>query len=121
MPTAPRANTHTTPTTACCRRPTSAVLQRCIPIGPAGRHVFTDLPDGGSVNLQIARTLGLVDLGVDLGAPTEQNYVAPEDRVSTITDALGHTISTQVNEWGAVISKTDALGRTTIFERDDNN
>jgi RHS repeat-associated protein len=79
------------------------------------------LPDGSSVKLDAARSLGLQTFGVDLGAPSETKFVAPEDRVSQMTDAKGNIAYQEVNEFGAVISTIDPLERLTRYERDENN
>jgi len=89
--------------------------------GPAGRLTNTNLPDGGNVRLDIAKTLGLSEFGVDLDAPVTGTFVAPEDRVTVLEDARGNRALKLVNEFGAVIETLDPVGRTTVYERDENN
>ncbi|WP_170328201.1 PKD domain-containing protein [Ruegeria arenilitoris] len=78
------------------------------------------LPDGSSVANQVASSLGLVD---GLGGPAASPliYVAPEDRVTTVTDRKGQTTEVIVNQFGSVIQTTDPLGRVTKIERDGQN
>ena len=87
----------------------------------AGRLTQSTMPDGGTVKVELARTLGLASFGVDLGAPSQSKFVAPADRVVRLADAKGNAASQEVNEWGAIIRTTDPLGRTTRFDRDLNN
>ena len=78
------------------------------------------LPDNSEINNQVAASLGLVD---GLGGPATQPliYVAPEDRVTTVTDRKGEITEVEVNEFGSVIRVTDPLGRTTRMTRDFDN
>ncbi|WP_160175208.1 PKD domain-containing protein [Ruegeria halocynthiae] len=78
------------------------------------------LPDGSSVANQVASSLGLID-GLGGAATSPLIYVAPEDRVTTVTDRKGQTTEVIVNQFGSVIQTTDPLGRVTKIERDDQN
>ncbi|MDA7966140.1 RHS repeat-associated core domain-containing protein [Ruegeria sp.] len=78
------------------------------------------LPDGSSVANQVASSLGLID-GLGNAAPNPLVYVAPEDRVTTVTDRKGQITEVIVNQFGSVIQTTDPLGRVTKIERDDQN
>ena len=84
--------------------------------GPGGAYEKSVLPDGSLIAVQAAKAYGLDSLDGGTGEP-----VAPEDRVSTITDANGNVTTTEVNEYGAPIRVTDTLGRTTLFERNADN
>ncbi|WP_299695253.1 FG-GAP-like repeat-containing protein [uncultured Tateyamaria sp.] len=78
------------------------------------------LPDGSSVRNQVAASLGLVDgLGGAVASP--RPYVAPEDRVTTVTDRKGEVSEIVVNSFGSTIQMTDPLGRVTRMERDFND
>ncbi|MGB3316829.1 MAG: FG-GAP-like repeat-containing protein, partial [Albidovulum sp.] len=85
-----------------------------------GRLSGATFPDGSSVRNQVGATLGLVD---GLGGPATSPlvYVAPEDRITTVTDRKGQVTEIEVNQFGSVIRTTDPLGRITLIERDDNN
>jgi len=85
-----------------------------------GKMNGADLPDGSSIKNQIAASLGLVD-GLGGPAPSPRIYVAPEDRVTTVTDRKGETTEIVVNQFGAIVKTTDPLGRVTLIERDDGN
>jgi RHS repeat-associated protein len=87
----------------------------------AGRLTQSTMPDGGTVKVELARTLGLQSFGVDLGAPSASKFVALADRVVALADAKGNSAKQEVNEWGAIIRTTDPLGRTTRFERNPDN
>ncbi|WP_166652706.1 PKD domain-containing protein [Pelagimonas phthalicica] len=78
------------------------------------------LPDGSSIANQVAASLGLVD---GLGGLNSEPllYVAPEDRVTTVTDRKGQVTEIEVNKFGSTVRITDPLGRTTFIERDENN
>lgn len=78
------------------------------------------LPDGSSISNQVASSLGLVD---GLGGPATQPliYVAPEDRVTTVTDRKGQVTEIIVNQFGSTVQVTDPLGRVTKIERNHQN
>ncbi len=78
-------------------------------------------PDGTSVSLDVSQSLGLDALGVSLGGPTNAAFVPAEARVSLLQDSNGNLSETEVNQWGAVVRVTDALGRVSTFVRDDAN
>ncbi|WP_415400639.1 PKD domain-containing protein [Tateyamaria sp. SN3-11] len=85
-----------------------------------GRLNGATLPDGSSIRNQAASSLGLVDgLGGAVGNP--RPYVAPEDRVTTVTDRKGELSEVVVNSFGSTIQITDPLGRVTKMERDFND
>ncbi|GAB4196182.1 MAG: hypothetical protein Tsb002_29360 [Wenzhouxiangellaceae bacterium] len=86
--------------------------------GAAGRYIGSDLPDGSSVALQIAKSVGLDDLGTT-DAPAQP--IPPEDRISRVTDGRGNVTETEVNAAGQPIRSTDPLGRVTLFERNGDN
>ena len=81
----------------------------------AGQLVKTTFPDGASVKLDIAKSLGIADLSGP--APGPQNYVRPEDRVTSLTDPRGKVTVVQLNEWGGVLRQHDPLGRLTSYTR----
>ena len=85
--------------------------------GAGGIFSAAHLPDGSSITLEIAKSLGLADLG----GTDEAQYVRPEDRVTKINDGNGNLTTTEVNEWGAPIVITDAIGRTSTFKRNSDN
>ena len=85
--------------------------------GAGGRLQAATAPDGASTSLNIARSIGLDELG----APSEPKYVAPEDRVTTASDARGNVTVTQVNEFGAVIAVLDPLDRLITYTRNEAN
>jgi RHS repeat-associated protein len=78
------------------------------------------LPNGSSIATQLSSSLGLID-GLGNTAMNPLGFVAPEDRVTTVTDRKGELTEIEVNQWGSVIRVTDPLGRTTLSERDDQN
>jgi len=84
--------------------------------GGGGRYTGSDLADGTTIGLSVARTLGLPDLGTDTS-----EFVAIEDRMSRVTDGRGNVTQTEVNEFGSPVRVLDALGRETIYERNANN
>jgi len=84
--------------------------------GPYGRYQGATLSDGTEVKLQIAKTLGLPDLGGETG-----EFVPADQRETTVTDGRGNVTMTEVNSLGSPIKVTDPLGRVTIYERDINN
>ncbi|MDJ0944568.1 MAG: PKD domain-containing protein [Kiloniellales bacterium] len=88
----------------------------------AGQNTSSSLPDGAVVAVSPANTLGLVD--PSLGQGTETNpapNVRPETAVGTFSDALGNPVEFSVNVFGSTTETSDALGRTTQVERDQNN
>lgn len=87
----------------------------------AGRLQSSTLPNAASVSMQAAKSLGLATFGVDLGAPSQTKYIAPEERVTQLTDAKGNKAYQEVNQFGAVIKTIDPLLRLKEYERDENN
>jgi len=87
--------------------------------GFAGQMLGADLPDGASVSQSIFRDLGLADLGE--GTPSNPApYARPGGLTTTVTDGNGNLTTLKLDEFGGVIEITDALGRTTSIERDEN-
>ena len=84
--------------------------------GPYGRYQGATLSDGTEVRLQIAKTLGLPDVGGETG-----EFVPADQRETTVTDGRGNVTTTEVNSLGSPIKVTDPLGRVTLYERDINN
>ncbi len=85
-----------------------------------GQMTGTDLPDGASVALEIASSLGLAELG--FGTPGQPlGYLAPEDRESRVTDGNGNLTIVNLNEYGAPIQILDPLGRLTTITRNADN
>ncbi len=99
------------------------------PTGGATSNTFTSTgqvnkqtyPDGASVSLDVSNALGLNALGVSLGGPTNAAFVPVGSRDTLMQDANGNLMETMVNEWGAVVTVTDALGRVSNFYRDGAN
>ena len=85
-----------------------------------GRLSGAEMADGSSVSTRIAAALGIVD-GLGNLTPSPRPYVAPGDRVSTVTDRKGGITTIEVNEYGATVRIVDPLGRETRIERDGNN
>ncbi len=85
--------------------------------GAGGRHTGTTYPDGASVSLNVAATLGLSELG---GA-TDGQYVREEDRHSVYEDANGNRSHVLVNEFGTPLWSRDPLKRLTLYRRDPDN
>lgn len=85
-----------------------------------GNFAGATLPDGSSVNNQVASSLGLVD---GLGGPAAQPlvFVNPEDRVTTVTDRKGQITTVEVNQFGSIVRVVDPLGRTTLTDRNSQN
>lgn len=84
--------------------------------GPYGRYQGATLSDGTEISLDIAKTLGLPDLGGETGV-----FVPADQRETTLTDGRGNVTITEVNALGSPIRVTDPLGRVTLYERDINN
>lgn len=85
-----------------------------------GKMNGATLPDGSSIRNQVASSLGLVDdFGGAVGNP--RPYVAPEDRVTTVTDRKGEVSEVIVNSFGSTVQVTDPIGRVTRMERDFND
>lgn len=84
--------------------------------GLAGRYQGSELPDGTSISVDIAKQFGLESL--DGGSDT---YVPADERTTTVTDGRGNVTETIVNEYGAPIQITDPLGRVSNFERNQDN
>ena len=84
--------------------------------GPYGRYQGATLSDGTEVRLQIAKTLGLPDIGGETG-----EFVPADQRETSVTDGRGNVTTTEVNSLGSPIKVTDPLGRVTLYERDINN
>ncbi|WP_299695392.1 FG-GAP-like repeat-containing protein [uncultured Tateyamaria sp.] len=86
----------------------------------AGNMSGAALPDGSSVSNLVASSLGLID---GLGGVAEQplKYVAPEDRVTTVTDRKGEVTTIEVNAFGSVIRTVDPVGREVRITRDEAN
>ncbi|WP_175484878.1 PKD domain-containing protein [Jannaschia pohangensis] len=82
-----------------------------------GRLSGATLPDGSSISMQIASSLGLASLDT----PGTLRVVAPEDRITTVTDRRGEETQVEVNSFGAIVRMTDPLGRETRIARDDAN
>ena len=61
--------------------------------------------------------------GNRLGGPGQEPliYVAPEDRITTVTDRKGQITEIEVNRFGSIIRITDPLRRTTLIDRDEMN
>ncbi|WP_227287777.1 RHS repeat-associated core domain-containing protein, partial [Boseongicola sp. H5] len=78
------------------------------------------MPDGSTIAAQVASSLGLVN-GLGGVPPQPFVYVAPEDRVTTLTDRNGEVSEVIVNEFGSIIQITDPLGRITRLIRNDQN
>ena len=78
-------------------------------------------PDGSSVLLDVSSALGLNALGVNLGGPSNAAFVPAGSRITQMQDGDGNLSEQEVNEWGAVIRVTDALGRVSTFARDGAN
>ncbi|MEM1159399.1 MAG: PKD domain-containing protein [Pseudomonadota bacterium] len=90
--------------------------------GAAGRYVGSGYPDGSSVRMQIASAVGLDGILGGLGGPDDPlEYVAPEDRVTVLTDKRGGTSEIVLNEHGAPVQITDPVGRVITMTRDDDN
>ncbi|MEQ1698414.1 MAG: FG-GAP-like repeat-containing protein [Hyphomicrobiaceae bacterium] len=85
----------------------------------AGQITQATFPDGASVKLDVAKSVGLADLSGP--APIPQNYIRPEDRVTRLTDARGKITTMEVNEWGGIIRSLDPLGRATTYTRAPSN
>ncbi len=83
-----------------------------------GQLSAATLPDGSNIAISIAKSLGLAD---GLGSTGPLFFVAPEDRVTTVTDRKGEITEIIVNEFGAPVHITDPLGRITRIIRDENN
>ena len=86
--------------------------------GVAGVYTGSERPDGTNIALGIAKSLGLDTLGT-VNAP--RDAVAPQDRVTRYVDSRGNESSMEVNGFGAPVKVTDALGRVTFYERNDDN
>lgn len=85
-----------------------------------GKVNGSTLPDGSSIRNQVATSLGLVDeFGAAVGNP--RPYVAPDDRVTTVTDRKGEVSEIVVNSFGSTVQITDPIGRVTKMERNFND
>ena len=87
--------------------------------GFAGQFAEAGFPDGSSVALQVAKSLGLADL--DLGLGTEGNpapFGLPEDRLARLTDGRGNVTEIKLDAFGQPTEITDPIGRTTVLTRD---
>ncbi|RBW45663.1 hypothetical protein DS901_02550 [Loktanella sp. D2R18] len=84
----------------------------------AGKFSDATLPDGSSIAASVAASLGLAD---GLGNTGPLFYVAPEDRVTTVTDRKGEITEVIVNQFGSPIQTTDPLGRVTRMTRNEDN
>ena len=85
----------------------------------AGQLAQTTFPDGASIKLEVGKSVGIADLSGP--APIPQNYVRPEDRVTTLTDARGKITRVQLNEYGGVLRSLDPVGRLTSYTRTPSN
>ncbi len=75
-------------------------------------------PDGATVTASVYRELGL-PTGTAVG--TEANplpYARPGGLEATIFDGNGNPLQVKLDSFGNVVESTDALGRTTTYERD---
>lgn len=82
--------------------------------GPAGRYAGSTLPDGTELKIELARTLGLPDLGGGTFTPGSAT-------TTKVQDGRGNITETRVNDFGSPIEVTDPLGRITRYERDAEN
>ncbi|MEE9455318.1 MAG: PKD domain-containing protein, partial [Paracoccaceae bacterium] len=85
-----------------------------------GRLSGATFPDGSSILNKVGASLGLVD-GLGGVPPEPLSYIAPEDRVTTLTDRKGNETTLTVNAFGAPVEIIDPLGRKTVMTRDGGN
>ena len=86
--------------------------------GVAGVYSGTERPDGTSVSLEIAKSLGLKNLG---SADAPRRNVEPGDRITTYEDGRGNRKTLEVNGFGSTVRLVDALGREKRFIRNEDN
>lgn len=87
----------------------------------AGRHVKSNWPDTSTRRIASIEVVGLIDPASGLG--TQNNpvpVVRPEAVVATFTDGNGNVTTYRTDAFGIITEETDALGRTTVTDRDAN-
>ena len=89
--------------------------------GAAGQWLGSGFPDGASIAADIAKNLGLANLGIGLGGRNNPAPYARPNETTTLTDAKGNPYTFKFNRFGSPVEITDPIKRTTVLERNDDD
>lgn len=88
----------------------------------AGRNTSAVRPDGSSVLIQPSSIFTLPDVSIGLGSESNPSPVfRPNDAFTSFVDDDSNTTTYKTNKFGSIVERTDALGKTKTFVRDENN
>lgn len=84
-----------------------------------GRNLGAILPDGTQRQIIPSDTFGLEPITAS-GVDTTVDFATPTNRRSLVTNGRGAVEITTTDQFGSILSRVDALGRTTFFTRDND-